>query len=138
MSLEKILEKIDFDGRQEVEAILKEARQKAGTIKKEAEQKAKEQAEAILKQAEVEARLEASRIVTQAQLQKRMELLKARRALIDQVLLAALQKEELKKARLKKEIVTPDGLKQEDLPLEKLLRELGQEIENEILEWLKV
>jgi len=76
--------------------------------------------------------------VTQAQLQKRMALLKTRRALINRVLAAALQKEELKKVRLKKEIVSREGLKQEALPSEKLLEELSQEVENDILEWLKI
>ncbi|MGB9893981.1 MAG: hypothetical protein ACPLRA_06165 [Candidatus Saccharicenans sp.] len=138
MSLEKILEKIELDAHQEAEVILNEARQKAEQIKKEAETKAREQAEAILKQAEVEARLEASRIVTQAQLQRKMEHLKTRRALINKVLEAALKTEELKKARLKKEIILRDGTKQESLPSDQLLGELGQEVENDILEWLKI
>jgi len=138
MSLEKILEKIEFDARQEVEVILGEARQKAELIKREAEQKAREQGESILRQAEVEARLDASRLITQAQLQKKMELLKTRRALINKVLAAALEKEELKKVRMRKEIVSRDGVKQELLPAERILAELSQEVENDILEWLKI
>jgi vacuolar-type H+-ATPase subunit E/Vma4 len=138
MSLEKILEKIDQETQQEVGAILEEARKKAETIKKDAEQKARQQAETILKQAEVEARLEASRILTQAQLQKRMELLRTKRELIDRVLRAALSQEKLKKARLKKEIVSRQGVRKETLPYDRILAELGHEVENNILEWLKI
>lgn len=138
MSLEKILEKIEQEAQDEVQAILEEARQKAESIKKEAEEKARLQAAEILKQAEAEARLEASRILTEAQLQRRMELLRIRRELIEKVLRAALEKEELKEARLKKKIVSRDGYREEILPAGHLLSELGPEVENDIVEWLKI
>lgn len=138
MSLEKILEKIEQEASQEVEAILGEAIKKADSLKKEAEARARAQAESIIKQAETEASLEASRILTQAQLQRRMELLKARREQISRVLEEALKNEELKKLRLKKEIVSREGILEEMLEADRLLAELGPEIENEILAWLKI
>ncbi|HPP24042.1 MAG TPA: V-type ATP synthase subunit E family protein, partial [Candidatus Saccharicenans sp.] len=134
----KILEKIEQEASQEVEAILGEARKKADSLKKEAEARARAQAESIIKQAETEASLEASRILTQAQLQRRMELLKARREQISRVLEEALKNEELKKLRLKKEIVSREGILEEMLEADRLLAELGPEIENEILAWLKI
>ncbi|HOT69295.1 MAG TPA: V-type ATP synthase subunit E family protein [Candidatus Saccharicenans sp.] len=138
MSLQKILEKIEQEASQEVEAILGEAIKKADSLKKEAEARARAQAESIIKQAETEASLEASRILTQAQLQRRMELLKARREQISRVLEEALKNEELKKLRLKKEIVSREGILEEMLEADRLLAELGPEIENEILAWLKI
>ena len=92
----------------------------------------------MIKQAEAEAKLEASRILTEARLQQRMELLKTRRELIDRVLKAALQREEFKKAQLKKEIVSREGLREETLPAERLLSEVGPEVENDVVEWLKI
>ncbi|HEK85392.1 MAG: hypothetical protein ACPLZD_02600 [Candidatus Saccharicenans sp.] len=138
MSLEKILEKIDLEAQQEATAILEETRKKAEAIKEEAEERAQEQAEAILKQATIEAELEAKRILTEAQLKKKMELLRTKRQLIEQVLKAAWQREELKKIRLKKEIISRQGVKEETLPYDRLVNELGQEIENDILDWLKI
>jgi len=67
-----------------------------------------------------------------------MELLKTRRELIDRVLKAALQREEFKKAQLKKEIVSREGLREETLPAERLLSEVGPEVENDVVEWLKI
>nr|HUM34915.1 hypothetical protein [Candidatus Saccharicenans sp.] len=46
--------------------------------------------------------------------------------------------EELKKLRLKKEIVSREGILEEMLEADRLLAELGPEIENEILAWLKI
>jgi len=71
-------------------------------------------------------------------LQRRMELLKARREQISRVLEEALKNEELKKLRLKKEIVSREGILEEMLEADRLLAELGPEIENEILAWLKI
>jgi hypothetical protein len=67
-----------------------------------------------------------------------MELLKARREQISRVLEEALKNEELKKLRLKKEIVSREGILEEMLEADRLLAELGPEIENEILAWLKI
>jgi len=44
----------------------------------------------------------------------------------------------LKKLRLKKEVVSREGILEETLEADRLLAELGPEIENEILTWLKI
>ena len=67
-----------------------------------------------------------------------MELLKTRRELISRVIEEALKNEELKKLRLKKEVVSREGILEETLETDRLLAELGPEVENDILAWLKI
>jgi len=138
MSLEKILDKILEEGRDEAEKILRESHQKAEEIKKNARKRGEKEAKAILEQAEQQGNLEASRLVTQARLDMRIKLLGGKKALIDEVLEKAFQKQESDKIRLKRKIIKKDGEREEFVDQGKLKLELRPKLEKSIAEALKI
>lgn len=138
MSLEKILDKILEEARSEAEQILTESRQKAEEITKSARKQGKMQAEAILEQADRQANLEASRLVTQARLEKRIRLLGSKKALIDEVLEKAFQKQESSQIKLKRKIIRKDGEREERIDQKRLKLELRPKLEKDIAEDLKI
>ncbi|MGQ9475120.1 MAG: V-type ATP synthase subunit E [Actinomycetota bacterium] len=82
MSLEKLLEKIESDAREESRRILAEAEEEAARIKREAEEEARQEAESIARSFHARAENERLRIISQARLEGRIDLLAAK----DQVL----------------------------------------------------
>lgn len=82
MSLEKLLEKIENDAREESRRILAEAEEEAARIKREAEEEARQEAESIARSFHARAENERLRIISQARLDGRIDLLAAK----DQVL----------------------------------------------------
>jgi len=138
MSLENILDKILEEAQSEAERILRESRQKAEEITQNARKQGEVQADAIIEQAERQGNLEASRLVTQARLEKRIKLLDSKKALIDEVLEKAFQKQESDKIRLKRKIIRKDGEREEFIDQKKLKLELRPRLEKDIAEVLKI
>lgn len=138
MSLEKILDKILEDARNEAERIHKESRSKAEEVLQNGRKKGEEQARSILEQAERQGNLEASRLITQARLEKRIQLLRTKKALIDEVLERAFQKQESDKIRLKRKIIQKDGERDEFIDRDKWKLELRPKLEKDIAEVLKI
>lgn len=138
MSLEKILDKILEDARNEAERIHKESRSKAEEMLQIGRKKGEEQARSILEQAERQGNLEASRLITQARLEKRIQLLRTKKALIDEVLERAFQKQESDKIRLKRKIIQKDGERDEFIDRDKWKLELRPKLEKDIAEVLKI
>lgn len=138
MSLEKILDKILEEAREEAGRIHSESRQKADEIMQNARKSGEKQASEILEQAVRQGNLEASRLVTQARLEKRIKILKIKKDLIDEVLEKAFQKQEGDDLRLRRIIVRKDGESEEFIDREKLQQELRPKLEKDIAEVLKV
>lgn len=138
MSLEKILDKILEEARNEAEQILRESRQKAEEITQNARKQGEMQANTILEQGERQGSLEASRLVTQARLEKRIKILSCKKDLIDEVLEKAFQKQKGDKIGLKRKIIRKDGEFEEFVDHEKLKQELRPKLEKDIVEVLKI
>lgn len=85
MSLEKLLEKIGSDAREEGELILSRAREEAARIREEAEEKARRESEAIARSFRARAESERLKILSQARLESRIELLAAKDELVEEV-----------------------------------------------------
>ncbi|UCE42542.1 MAG: hypothetical protein JSV17_06190 [Candidatus Aminicenantes bacterium] len=136
--MEKILDKILEEARNEAERILLESRQKAEEITQNARKQGEIQANALLEQAERLGNLEASRLVTQARLEKRIKILSCKKDLIDEVLEKAFQKQKGDKIELKRKIIRKDGEVEEFVDQEKLKQELRPKLEKDIAEVLKI
>lgn len=138
MSLEKILQKIKDDAQVEAKRIILESQKKATQIKEDAQKEASELAKVLLKEAERQAQLEASRLITQARLEKKINLLTRKKELIEGVLDRAFQSEILGKKELKKKIILKEGEREESFDQEKLKEELRPQLENYIVDVLKI
>jgi vacuolar-type H+-ATPase subunit H len=138
MSLEKIVDKILEEGRNEAEQIILESRQKAEEIIQNARKQAEIQANIILEQSERQANLEASRLVTQARLEKRIKILGCKKDLIEEVLDKAFQKQKGDKTELRRRIIRKDGEFEESIDQEKLMQALRPGMEKDIAEVLKI
>jgi vacuolar-type H+-ATPase subunit H len=138
MSLEKILDKILEEARNEAEHILMQSRKKAEEITQNAQKQGEMQANAILEQAERQGNLEASRLVTQARLDKRIKILTCKKDLIDEVLEKAFQDQKGEKIVLKRIIIRKDGQHEEFFDQQKLKQEMRPKLEKDIAEVLKI
>jgi len=138
MSLEKIVDKILDEAREEAERIRSDSLRKADEIMQNARKTGDRQAAEILEQAERHGNLEASRLVTQARLEKRIKILKFKKDLIDEVLEKAFQKQEGDDIRLRRKIIRKDGESEEFIDREKLQQELRPRLEKDIAEVLKI
>lgn len=138
MSLEKILDKILEEAREEAERIRSESRKKAEEIMQNARNSGEKQGEEILERAKRLSNLEASRLVTQARLEKRIKILGYKKDLIDEVLEKAFQKQEGDNIQLKRKIIRKDGESEEFIDREKLKQELRPKLEKDIAEVLKI
>ncbi|MBC7246981.1 MAG: hypothetical protein H5T73_04265 [Actinobacteria bacterium] len=85
MSLEKLLEKIESDAREEGELIIARAEEEAARIRREAEEKAAREGEAIARSFHARAESERLKILSQARLESRIELLAAKDELVEEV-----------------------------------------------------
>lgn len=85
MSLERLLEKIENDAREEGRRILDRAREEAARIRKEAEEEARKECEAISRSFQNRAENERLKILSQARLEGRIELLSAKDAILEEV-----------------------------------------------------
>lgn len=85
MSLEKLLEKIESDAREEGRRILDRAREEAARMRKEAEEEARKEREAISRSFQNRAENERLKILSQARLEGRIELLSAKDAILEEV-----------------------------------------------------
>ncbi|MBC7253512.1 MAG: hypothetical protein H5T72_06055 [Actinobacteria bacterium] len=85
MSLEKLLEKIESDAREESRRILAEAEEEAARIKREAEEEARLEAESIARSFHIRAENERLRIISRARLEGRIDLLAAKDKLLEEV-----------------------------------------------------
>lgn len=138
MSLKKILDTIIKDANAEAQKIILESREKADSIKKEAEKKASELAEALVQDEEKKAQLEASRLITQARLDTRISILSQKKELIQQVLEKSFQKKDIKNRVLKRKVITKEGEKEESFDEERLKEELLRRLENKVIEALGI
>ena len=138
MSLEKILEKIIADAKEETEQIIRESRARAETIKKEADEEAAIRGESYIKEAEREANLQASRIITQTRLESKLDILRLKKELLEEVLDKALGPEFLERRRLRKKVIMKDGVREEEVDGDRFVAELRLRLEKEILEALKI
>ena len=138
MSLEKIVEKILKDAKEEADSIIQESLQKAEGIKENARKQGEEQARALLEEAERQAKHDAGRIVTQARLEERIKILSFKKNLIDETLNKVFRKQDMKDERLRRKVVMKDGEKEESLELEELKQQLRPKLEKEIAEVLKI
>ena len=138
MSLEKILNKIVDEAREEADKIVLASRERAEQIKQTARKEASKLADALLKEAERQGNLEASRIVTQARLQKRLNILSCKKRLIDEVLDRAFQQESLRARTLKRKVILKEGEKEESFDEKRLRDDLRQSLEKYIAEVLRV
>lgn len=87
--LESILSQIAGDGQQEAEALLSEARAKAGEISQKAQEEAKEKAAAVIKEGERRAQDIRNRAQSAAELEKRNQMLVFKQELIREAVAAA-------------------------------------------------
>ncbi len=87
--LESILSQIAGDGQQEAEALLSEARAKAGEISQKAQEEAKEKAAAVIKEGERRAQDIRNRAQSAAELEKRNQILVFKQELIREAVAAA-------------------------------------------------
>ncbi len=85
MSLEKLLEKIENDAREERRRILAEAEEEAARIRKEAQEQAGQEAEAIARSFHIRAENERLRIISRARLEGRIDLLAAKDQVLEEV-----------------------------------------------------
>lgn len=85
MSLEKLLEKIESDAREESRRILAEAEEEAARVGKEAEEEARREAEAIARSFQIRAENERLRIISRARLEGRIDLLAAKDRVLEEV-----------------------------------------------------
>ena len=138
MSLEKILDKILEDARNEADKILLESRHKAEEIKQNAHKQGELHAKAILEQAERQGNLEASRLVTQARLEKRIRILRGKKDLIDEVLEKAFKAQKGDIVGLQRKIILKDGEHEEAIDQKRFMQELRPKLEKDIAEVLKI
>ncbi len=85
MSLEKLLEKIESDAREESRRVLAEAEEEAARIRKEAEEEARLEAESISRSYHARAENERLRIISRARLDGRIDLLAAKDRVLEEV-----------------------------------------------------
>ena len=85
MSLEKLLEKIGKDAREESGLIVTRAEEEAARIRREAEEKAAREGEAIARSFHARADSERLKILSQARLESRIDLLAAKDELVESV-----------------------------------------------------
>ncbi len=138
MSLENIVHKIMEDAQAGANQILSQSKDKADRIKQEARKTAEKQVELLLRKEEREAQLEGHRMVTQARLEKKLYILSIKKQLINDVMEKAFQKKNLAKAGLERRIILKEGEKKELLDENKLKEELRPDLENYIVEILKI
>jgi vacuolar-type H+-ATPase subunit H len=138
MSLEKILEKILEDARDNADRIIQESLRRGEQIKENARKQGERQARALLEEAERQAQLEASRIITQARLEKKIRILSCKKDLIEETLDNVFRKQDLQGEGLKRKIVMKKGEKEEPLDPEELKQQLRPKLEKEIAEVLKI
>jgi vacuolar-type H+-ATPase subunit E/Vma4 len=138
MSLEKIISKILQDAQKEADDIISENQKKADEIKKTALKEAETLAESILKEEERQGELAAIRLLTHARLEGKAKILSFKRALIDEVLEKAFQKQDLDQITLKRKIIFKEGEKEELFDKEKLKNEIRPKLESYIVEVLGI
>lgn len=138
MSLEKILKKINKDAEAEVKRIIEKSEKKAEEIKKIAEEQAFKTADEYLSDEKRRGELEAKRILTQARMDRKMKILFCKKEIIDEILDAAFEKAIKGKESLKKIIITKDGEKEGYLDGNKLREKIRPELEQYIVEDLKL
>ncbi|MEW5901541.1 MAG: V-type ATP synthase subunit E family protein [Acidobacteriota bacterium] len=136
MSLEKIIAKIIAEAEAEAERLIRESRDRAEVIWKEAEQEASRRSAAYLEEEERQARLQALRITSQARLEKNMALLREKRKLLDGVLEKALAEAAVGSREIRRTVILKDGVREEVVGLEELVEELRVRLEGQILEAL--
>lgn len=85
MSLEKLLEKIKNDAREESRRIMAEAEEEAARVRKEAEEEARKESEAIARSFHTRAENERLKIISQARMEARIDLLTAKEQLLEEV-----------------------------------------------------
>ncbi len=85
MSLERLLERIENDAREEGELIVARAEEEAALIREEAEEKARREGEAITRSFHAQAESERLKLLSQARLESRIELLAAKDELVEEV-----------------------------------------------------
>ncbi len=138
MSLEKIIDKILQDAQKEADGIIAENQKKADEIKKAALKEAEVLAESLFKEEERQGELEASRILTQARLEGKVKILSYKKALIDEVLEKAFQKQDLDQSVLRRKVILKDGEKEESFDKEKLKNEIRPKLESYIAKVLGI
>jgi vacuolar-type H+-ATPase subunit E/Vma4 len=138
MSLEKILNTIIEDAQAEAVAIVKESQRKAEEIKEAARREAEELAVAVQAEEERLGRLEASRRITQARLEGRIDVLATKKEIIEGVLSEALDRERTRLKKLKRQIISKSGEKEEALDESRLLGEIRPQLEKFINDALKL
>ncbi len=85
MTLERLLQKIEEDAREEGEAIVAGAEEEAARIRREAKEQSRREAEAISRSFHARAEGERLKILSQARLDGRIELLAAKEELLEEV-----------------------------------------------------
>jgi vacuolar-type H+-ATPase subunit H len=138
MSLEKIIDRILKDAQKEADGIIAENQKKADEIKKAALKDAEVLAESLFKEEERQGELEASRILTQARLEGKVKILSHKKALIDEVLDKAFQKQDLDQSVLRRKVILKDGEKTESFDGEKLKNEIRPKLESYIAKVLGI
>jgi hypothetical protein len=138
MSLEKILNTIIEDAQIEAVSIVKESQRKAEEIKETARQEAEGLAMAILAEEERLGRLEASRRITQARLKGRIDVLATKKEIIEDVLTEALDRERTGIKKLKRQIISKGGEREEALDEIRFLDEIRPQLEKFINDALKL
>lgn len=138
MSLKNIIKTIETQAREEAGRIIRESEDKALDIKERARKKAEADARAYLKEAERKARMEAGRILTQARLNKRLTILGRKKDIIDEIIADAFNQVGLQENDLKITVVMKDGQRQESMNWSRLKEELRPELEKVILDTLKI
>lgn len=138
MSLEKIIDKILQDARKEADDIIAENQKKADEIKKTALKDAETLADSLFKEEERQGELVAIRLLTHARLEGKAKILSYKKALIDEVLEKAFQKQDLDQNVLKRKVILKDGEKEESFDKEKLKNEIRPKLESYIAEVLGI
>ena len=138
MSLEKIIDKILQDAQKEADDIIAENQKKAEEIKREALKDAEALAESSHKEEKRQGELVAIRLLTHARLEGKAKILSYKRALIDEVLEKAFQKQDLDQIALKRKIILKDGEKEEFFNKEKLKNEIRPQLESYIVKVLGI
>ncbi|MCX7974111.1 MAG: V-type ATP synthase subunit E family protein [Candidatus Aminicenantes bacterium] len=138
MSLDNILTKIIQEAEEEASRLRHQARQRAEELLAASQEEARKKAAEIISRAEQEAQTEALSLISQARLEKRLALLAIKRKWVDLILNKAFEEAGLLSPSLQKEVVTRQGIEQEQVEVEKLKEELRFRLEKLILKLLEI
>ena len=133
MALEKIIKKILDDAEVKARDILIQAKEEAGRIQAEAEEKVKSLADGIIQAKRASAQQEALRVISLARLEARKAILSARQKTLNQVF---SDRRVYAKALAEKTVVLPDKERKEALEQDVYLKILRPEYEVRIAEIL--